>query len=145
MISKALRKWAAETGLQIKYTAPGSPWENGYCGRFNGELRDECLRQEIFYSLNEAPAVIGLWQNTYNRVRPHSSLGHRPPAPAAHAGSGLPATHGRNLAVAFHSARSKIPVRSVSRPAATARRHELSFLYVRLRVEAGSRCAQPDL
>ena len=43
--------------------------------------RDECLRQEIFYSLREAQAVIGLWQNTYNRVRPHSSLGYRPPAP----------------------------------------------------------------
>ncbi|WP_284317333.1 integrase core domain-containing protein, partial [Methylobacterium gnaphalii] len=24
---------------------------------------------------------IGIWQNTYNRVRPHSSLGDRPPAP----------------------------------------------------------------
>ena len=42
---------------------------------------DECLRQEIFYSLKEAQAVIGLWQNTYKRVRPHSSLGYRPPAP----------------------------------------------------------------
>ncbi|CAO4135916.1 hypothetical protein OFEAOIEE_LOCUS3663 [Methylorubrum extorquens] len=45
--------------------------------------RDECLRQEIFYSLEEAQIVIGLWQNTYNRVRPHSSLGYRPPAPVA--------------------------------------------------------------
>ena len=45
------------------------------------KLRDECLRQEIFYSLREAQVVIGLWQNTYNRVRPHSSLGYRPPAP----------------------------------------------------------------
>ncbi|CAO4136358.1 hypothetical protein OFEAOIEE_LOCUS4112 [Methylorubrum extorquens] len=44
--------------------------------------RDECLRQEIFSSLREAQVVIGLWQNTYNRVRPHSSLGYRPPAPA---------------------------------------------------------------
>ncbi|CAO4150915.1 hypothetical protein LPLAFNJD_LOCUS3771 [Methylorubrum aminovorans] len=43
--------------------------------------RDECLRREIFYSLKEAQAVIALWQNTYNRVRPHSSLGYRPPAP----------------------------------------------------------------
>jgi hypothetical protein len=25
--------------------------------------------------------VNGLWQNTYNRVRPHSSLGYRSPAP----------------------------------------------------------------
>ena len=54
---------------------------NGYCESFNGKLRDECLRQEIFYSLKEAQTVIALWQTTYNRVRPHSSLGYRPPAP----------------------------------------------------------------
>ncbi|EHP92450.1 Integrase catalytic region [Methylorubrum extorquens DSM 13060] len=47
------------------------------------KLRDECLRQEIFYSLREAQVVIGPWQNTYNRVRPHSSLGYRPPAPVS--------------------------------------------------------------
>ena len=47
------------------------------------KLRDECLRQELFYSLREAQVVIGLWQNTYNRVRPHSSLGYRPPAPVS--------------------------------------------------------------
>ncbi len=41
-------------------------------------LRDECLRQEIFYSLKVAQAVIALWQTTYNRVRPRSSLGYRP-------------------------------------------------------------------
>ncbi len=81
MISMALRKWVAKTGSQIQDIAPGSPWENGYCESFNGKLRDECLRQEIFYSLKEAQIVIALWQNTYNRVRPHSSLGCRPPAP----------------------------------------------------------------
>ena len=81
MIAKALRKWFAKTGPQIKYIALGSPGQNGYCESFNGKLRDECLRQEIFYSLQEAQIVIGLWQNTYNRVRPHSSLGYRPPAP----------------------------------------------------------------
>ena len=81
MISKALRKWVAKTGPQIQYIAPGSPWENGYCESFNGKLKDECLRQEIFYSLKEAQIVISMWQNTYNRVRPHSSLGYRPPAP----------------------------------------------------------------
>ncbi len=83
MISKALRKWVAKTGSQIQYIAPGSPWENGYCESFNGKLRDECLRQEIFYSLKEAQIVIGLWQTTYNRVRPHSSPGYRPPRPSA--------------------------------------------------------------
>jgi hypothetical protein len=50
-------------------------------GDFRAELRDECLRQEIFYSLKEVQAVISLGQNAYNRVRPHSSPGHRPLAP----------------------------------------------------------------
>jgi putative transposase len=76
--------------------------------------RDVCLRQEIFYSSREAQIVIGLWQNTYNRVRPHSSPG----LPAARAcqlpRSGLPATHGCCLAVDSHSARSRIPVRWLS-------------------------------
>lgn len=48
------------------------------------KLRDEFLRQEIFYSLKEAQIVIGLWQSTYNRVRPHSSLGYQPPAPVSY-------------------------------------------------------------
>jgi putative transposase len=43
--------------------------------------KDECLRQRIFYSLKEAQIVIDLWQNKYNRVRPHSSFGYQPPAP----------------------------------------------------------------
>ncbi|POR39892.1 hypothetical protein CRT23_26995 [Methylobacterium sp. V23] len=39
------------------------------------KLKDECPKQEIFCSLREAQTVIGIWQNTYNPVRPHSSLG----------------------------------------------------------------------
>ena len=58
-----------------------SPWENGYCESFNGKLRDELLNGEIFYSLKEAQVVIGQWRHHYNTVRPHSSLGYRPPAP----------------------------------------------------------------
>ena len=48
---------------------------------FNGKLQDECLKGEIFYSLREAQVVIGEWRDHYNRIRPHSSLGYRPPAP----------------------------------------------------------------
>jgi putative transposase len=46
-------------------------------------LRDECLNGEIFYSLKEAQVVIEQWRVHYNTVRPHSSLGYRPPAPQA--------------------------------------------------------------
>ena len=69
--------------MQSLYIAPGSPWENGYIESFNGKLRDELLNGEIFYSLKEAKAVIGQWRSHYNAVRPHSSLGYRPPAPPA--------------------------------------------------------------
>lgn len=81
MIAKALRNWGAKTGPQIQYIAPGSPCKSGDCKSFNGKLRDECLRQEIFYSLKEAQIVIKPWQNTDSRVRPHSSLSYRPPTP----------------------------------------------------------------
>ena len=49
----------------------------------NGRLRDELLNGEIFYSLYEAQVLIEAWRWHYNTVRPHSSLGYRPPAPEA--------------------------------------------------------------
>ena len=47
---------------------------------FNGKLRDELLDREIFYTLREAQVLTGLYKQTYNRIRPHSSLGYRPPS-----------------------------------------------------------------
>ena len=48
---------------------------------FNARLRDELLNGEIFYSLREAQIVIESWRRHYNAVRPHASLGYKPPAP----------------------------------------------------------------
>jgi putative transposase len=41
------------------------------------------LNGEIFSSLKEAQIVIEQWRKHYNTIRPHSSLGYRPPAPQA--------------------------------------------------------------
>jgi len=41
----------------------------------------ELLNGEIFTTLKEAQIVIEGWRQHYNRVRPHSSLGYKPPAP----------------------------------------------------------------
>ena len=82
-ITKALRHWIAQVGTQTAYIEPGSPWENGYCESFNSKLRDELLNGEIFYCLREAEVLIEAWRRHYNTVRPHSSLGYRPPAPEA--------------------------------------------------------------
>lgn len=82
-VSKELRKWLARTGAKTLYIGPGSPWENGYCESFNSRLRDEFLNGEIFYSLKEVQVLAERWRIYYNTERPHSSLGYRPPAPAA--------------------------------------------------------------
>ncbi len=55
--------------------------ENGYCESFNGRIRVELLNGDIFYSLREALVLIERWRNHYNTKRPHSVLGHPPPAP----------------------------------------------------------------
>jgi putative transposase len=80
-VAKALREWIGAVGAKTAYIAPGSPWENGYVESFNARLRDELLNGEIFYSLKEAQIVIESWRRHYNAVRPHQSLGYRPPAP----------------------------------------------------------------
>jgi len=89
MTAKIVRGWLKAVGANTLYIEPGSPWENGYNESFNGKLRDECLNQEIFYSLKEAQVIIGQWRNHYNTKRPHSSLGYRPPAPQTYSAKPL--------------------------------------------------------
>jgi len=79
--AKAIRKWLDRIGVKTLFIEPGSPWENGYIESFNGKLRDELLNREIFTTLKEAKALIEQWRQEYNHIRPHSSLGYRPPAP----------------------------------------------------------------
>ena len=67
--------------LSQLFIEPGIPWENGYIESFNGKLRDELLKREVFDTLFEAQVLIERWRQEYNTVRPHSSLGYRPPAP----------------------------------------------------------------
>ena len=81
LTAKALRKWLTDLGVRTLFIEPGSPWENGYIESFNGKLRDELLNREIFTTLWEAKVLIENWRREYNEIRPHSSLGYRPPAP----------------------------------------------------------------
>ena len=104
-----VRDWLGRIGVKTLYIEPGSPWENGYCESLNSKLRDELLNGEIFTTMREAQVLIENWRRHYNAIRPHSSLGYRPPAPEAilPPASGLPyaplrpaqtlADHGRVL------------------------------------------------
>lgn len=79
--AKAVRTWLPRVGVQPLFITPGSPWENGYIESFNGRLRDELLNRELFETLWEVQVLVERWRQTYNRIRPHSALGYRPPAP----------------------------------------------------------------
>ena len=81
--AKEVRDWLSRLNVKALFITPGSPWENGYIESFNGKLADELLEREIFYTLHEAKVLIERWRVHYNTIRPHSSLGYRPPAPQA--------------------------------------------------------------
>ena len=81
--AKAVREWLGRVGVTTLSIEPGSPWENGSIESSHGKLTDELLACEIFDTLLEAKVLIERWRVRYNTVRPHSSLGYRPPAPEA--------------------------------------------------------------
>jgi hypothetical protein len=58
----------------------------GYTESFNEKLRDELLNGKIFTTLQEAKVLTEIWHREYNQVRPHSSLGYKPPSPGTISG-----------------------------------------------------------
>jgi putative transposase len=79
LTANALRDWCRFGGTGSSYIEPGSPWQNPFVESFGGKVRDEVLAVEAFDSLLEAKTVIEDWRNTYNTIRPHSSLGWKTP------------------------------------------------------------------
>jgi putative transposase len=72
-------RWSAQRNVVLDFIQPGKPTQNAYVESFNGRLRDECLTQHDFLSLQHAEDLLDDWRQDYNRVRPHSSLGGRSP------------------------------------------------------------------
>ena len=68
---------------QIVSTIARAMISNSCIESFNGKLRDELLNGEIFDTILEAKVITENWRNHYNKLRPHSSLGYRPPSPGA--------------------------------------------------------------
>ena len=77
--STAILKWCQGKGVRWDYIQPGKPYQNGYIESFNGKLRDECLNENLFTSLQEAIRLVETWRGEYNERRPHSSLKGKTP------------------------------------------------------------------
>lgn len=75
----ALDAWAYRRGVKLNFIAPGKPIQNAYAESFIGRLRDECLNENQFLTLQSARWIVEAWRRDYNEQRPHGSLdGHTP-------------------------------------------------------------------
>ena len=78
--SMAILKWVQDNGIDWHYIQPGKPTQNAFIESFNGRLRDECLNETLFSSLNDAREELAKWREDYNHYRPHSSIGNLTPS-----------------------------------------------------------------
>jgi transposase InsO family protein len=77
---KAMLTWAHRNGIALRLIEPGKPTQNAYIESFNGRLRDECLNDQWFISLQHARIEIERWRREYNEERPKRALGGLTPA-----------------------------------------------------------------
>ena len=80
--SRAMLEWQSREHVAWHYIEPGKPQQNAYSESFNGRLRDECLNETCFESLDHARRTLARWRYDYNYVRPHSAHKGMPPASA---------------------------------------------------------------
>lgn len=65
--------------VDLAFIRPGKPIENAFIESSNGKLRDECLNEHWFTSIEDAVRRIETWRHEYNHERPHSRLGNLTP------------------------------------------------------------------
>jgi putative transposase len=76
---RVMDEWAYKSGVRLQFIEPGKPIQNAFVESFNSRLRQECLNEQVFVSLDDARRKIETWREQYNRERPHSSLGYLTP------------------------------------------------------------------
>nr|WP_238595290.1 transposase [Laribacter hongkongensis] len=66
--------------MTLDFSYPGKPTDNAFIESFNGSLRDECLNEHWFLTLDDARDKIERWRMDYKEFRPHGSLGNLTPS-----------------------------------------------------------------
>lgn len=78
-VTKSLDLWAYWNDVELDFSRPGKPTDNTLIESFNGRLRQECLNQHWFLSMDDAQHKLDTWRDDYNNDRPHSALGQQTP------------------------------------------------------------------
>lgn len=63
-----LDKWVYERDIRIDFSRPGTATDNATVETFNSKLRQECLEENWFMSMEDARRI------HYNQSRPYSAL-----------------------------------------------------------------------
>ena len=78
-ISKTFMNWCKKNFIEIKYTQPGKPMQNGYIERFNRFFREDILDAFYFNDTHQLQKISDNWREDYNFNHPHKSLGNKSP------------------------------------------------------------------
>jgi transposase InsO family protein len=77
--NRSLRELLAREGIRHLTTTPYRPRTNGKVERFHQTMAREWAYGVVYRSHRQRNQALPNWLDHYNRRRPHSSLGHRPP------------------------------------------------------------------
>ena len=78
-ISKTFTSWCEKNFIEINYTQPGKPMQNGYIERFNRYYREDILDAYYFDDIYQLQKLSDKWRNDYNYNHPHKSLSNKSP------------------------------------------------------------------
>jgi transposase InsO family protein len=73
------RRACQRLGLKHLFTRPYRPRTNGKAERFIQTLTRRWARGRLYANSTERTAALPAWLDHYNYIRPHGSLGHKPP------------------------------------------------------------------
>jgi transposase InsO family protein len=86
--SHAYQQLLSELGARHIRTPPFTPRWNGKVERFIRTLDDEWAHRRVWASSTQRDRALASWLRYYNRRRPHTSLGDRPPISRVHQDQG---------------------------------------------------------
>lgn len=82
--NRSLRELLQANAIEHRFIRPRRPQTNGKVERYQQTLKREWALGRVYRSSDHRATALSHWLDHYNRRRPHSSLGGRPPISRVH-------------------------------------------------------------
>lgn len=73
------------SGINISMTESGDPKDNAQAERINNTMKNELLKDKVFWNISEVTTSVAAAVDFYNNQRPHMSVGMMTPTEASYA------------------------------------------------------------